>query len=106
MACTTAFPIAVASTGPASTGLPVAVAVAWLRYPFWLPPPMIWTPAIGAPVSASIVRNTDAYRSASESRITLTTAGGFTGTACPVSPICSAIAASMLGGFRNRGSSG
>ncbi len=60
MACTTAFPMAVASTGPASTGLPVAVAVAWFRYPFRLPPPMICTPTIGVPVNVSTVENTEA----------------------------------------------
>ena len=31
MACTSTLPAAVASTGPASTGLPVASAVAWFR---------------------------------------------------------------------------
>src|SRR5688572_10893182 len=42
IACTTILPIAVASTGPARTGIPHASEVIWHRRVFWLPPPMTW----------------------------------------------------------------
>ena len=42
------LPMAVASTGPAHTGMPRALAVSWLRSWFWQPPPMMFNCLIGA----------------------------------------------------------
>ena len=40
--CTAIFPNAVASTGPAATRQPVALAVIWQSRLLWIPPPIIW----------------------------------------------------------------
>ena len=53
-ACISMFPIAVASTGPADTGIPVALAVSWLSSVLRQPPPMICNFSIGAGVSLFI----------------------------------------------------
>lgn len=41
------FPIAVASEGPAITGIPMALAVHWFRRSLRLPPPITWRTSIG-----------------------------------------------------------
>ena len=40
IACIIRLPIAVASSGPAATGMPHASAVIWLRKPSFVPPPI------------------------------------------------------------------
>jgi hypothetical protein len=51
MSCTRTLPKTVASTGPAITGRPAALAVIWLSSWFWKPPPKMWMTSMLSPVS-------------------------------------------------------
>ena len=55
-AWTTTLPSAVASTGPAITGRPVASAVSWPSRSFCAPPPTMWTTSMSRSASAAAWR--------------------------------------------------
>ena len=74
-AWTRMLPMAVASTGPATTRRPVASAVSWHSRAFCEPPPTTWMTSIGRPArraASSIVR---AYSAARLSRMQRTRPG-------------------------------
>ena len=54
---TSMFPSAVASTGPATTGMPVASAVDWHSRAFFDPPPTMWIVAGATPDSSAASRS-------------------------------------------------
>ena len=57
-ACIMILPMAVASTGPATTRRPEASAAAWQSKRFWVPPPTIWIVSIRPPANSSHMPST------------------------------------------------
>src|SRR5207248_1324055 len=76
IACTTMLPIAVASSGPASTGRPVASAVQRQRSSFRAPPPTTWISGGDEPVAPSSSPIVCRYFNARLSKMQRTTAPG------------------------------
>ena len=99
MACTIRLPTAVASSGPASTRTPTALAVNWFSSALRLPPPTMCTTSVGAPVTASICAFTTRYLSARLSYTHRSTAPRSAGAGCPVLTRKARIAFSMSGGL-------
>ena len=100
--CTAMLPSAVASTGPATTGSPVASAVNWLSSRFCEPPPMTRIRAIGRPTSDSRSRMTSRYFSARLSKTARAYAPGVAGAGWSVLRQKRSIALRHVVGIRER----
>ena len=85
IACTRMLPMAVASTGPATTGRWQASAVIWLSSSFWLPPPTMWITSIRRPRMSSRPSSVLRYVSARLSRHVRTKSPRVLGARWPVS---------------------
>ena len=105
-ACIMTLPMAVASAGPATTGMPVESAVNWFRSAFFDPPPMTWSFSMGKGASARKSSSTMRYLRARLSKIARTVSPWVRGGVCPVRVQNAAIAAGMQPGRANDSSSG
>jgi hypothetical protein len=97
--------MAVPSTGPATTGRPVASAVSRQSSALRAPPPTTCTTSTWWPDSRTVARTARRYASASESRTQRVTATGPSGTGWPVRRAAAAIRAGMSPGGAKAGSS-
>ena len=105
-ACTSALPVTVASTGPASTGRSQALAHSRLSNGIAAPPPTRWMTAASMPAAISMLWSVVRHFSASESRIVRVNSAGVAGAGCPDSRHAAAMRPGMSPAVANRGSSG
>ncbi len=101
-----ALPIAVASTGPASTWRPVASAVNWLSSSLWLPPPTTCSRATLRPVNASVSVQRRPVEQREALQMQRVNWPGVSGAGWPVSRQNAAIFPGMSPGRRETGASG